>query len=675
MIYLYINCQQHTMTYYKVLYKKDYYIGNNIDGFMKITNNKQFGQIWFVLDLSGSMIGDGVEGIRYWYNRDVNKIHKYIGFDNNSWMINNINDIKTDRGSTHPEKGFELLIKTHKKKQANIIFITDGEFSSCYNIDWQFFADAYDEINLTYVGFCGDNVNNMKNMENYIGKFTYTYIKTLKKFKETYDELVELVTYNPEYLVNIKGENKEEIKLDIDTVFKIKCTKLINTEVDIKKIKISLKHLSEFFSENTNRFIDINKAREYMISINIYSDNIKELLDVNNEKNKLSILSKLGRNGLSKTKITRNLEFSKYNHNILPTRIVKEDVIKNNNNVITEHGIIYTKKYFNNMCDEMKNNNISIEQNNENILKNNLKYKKRNKKFTSNSIESSHPYNLCINGKTYKIPVFTFDLGIGFLDKLPDVNNTFNFNHILFNGEVSIFEEKGDNIYDKVFKCLDNNKKDIVHNKYFVSVYNLSKSNGSDLPNVDAAILLWLYRNIKNDIIMINGEEYHNYTDEGNNKIRTINYTTVINYIKNNYDYNIPLGNNGFSYVSYQHSYRQLAEPDIKILNDCIKKNVGDPDIPVVNVKLTEPKYFDGPFNINSVIHFRKSISQLLASYVDINLMTQLHYHKKFKNIVLVFGPTSVYAQYTIAALIGYGLINNIIVCKFSKKKYIIINR
>ena len=655
------------MNGFKISKDGDEYIGNDIDGFMKITNKKKFEQICFVLDLSGSMMGDGISGLQNWYNRDVNKLHKYIGFASDALIINNINDIRP-RGWTMPEEGFKLLIKQCTRRSVNIIFITDGDFDN-NNIDWQFFADAYDEINLTYVGFCGDYVDNMKNMEKYIGKFTYTYIETLEKFKETYDELIGLVSLNPEYLSpeSVKEIDHVEYKFNVDEEFKLKCINSINTIMDANILKKNIKDLEKFLMDHIKDFIYPDMARNYISGVVIYAANTEELLIANTVKNKLSILSKLGRNSLSKT-IIENAKYVKcdYDYKLLPkmTNNINDEKFED---IVVENGFAYTKSYYNKLKQQLLEKKISISDHHILVNIDNYNYRKRNKAIVSTKAKFSKPFSLNVNNNIYTIPPFKFCIGSITLDK-PHINDIINFSDMMFDGKNNIFLNDGDNVYKKVFSHLDHHKQKIIKATYFMPAYNKERKRNKDLPNVNAAIILWLHKNLGKDIIMLDPGTYYNHVK---GRLRATNFTSVINYIKHNYDYNIKRSENGFSYVSYQHSDLGVNNDIIKAINSVIVNDKeGSPDIPVADIKLTEPKYVDNRINKNCYNNFENSVTQLLASYVDINLMAQLNYHTGFKEMIIVLGPFAAYAQYTMAALIGFDLLDCSTMCIYYRNTY-----
>ena len=293
---------------YKIEQNGAEYIGNNVDGFMKISDTLKQNKTYFVLDASGSMgWNNGINVLLSWIKKDIDNKHAYILFGSDAKVytareaIDQLND--TMLGCTNPENGFMKLIEIAKEDEVDVIFLTDGKFSSNFNIDWSFLVDSFKKINLTYVGYKNDKMDNTTNMRKYL-EFTYTFVKNANTAIEYYDTLMSYIKMNPDYIVKYEKE-MVEYKMNLNEHFGLLCTKIVNTINDPIKVGLEIQKLQKMYNDNKQKFKNKSQIREYIKNIVEYRKDIIMKLSQDKDKGLLEIKSKLGRNNIYKLKINQ----------------------------------------------------------------------------------------------------------------------------------------------------------------------------------------------------------------------------------------------------------------------------------------------------------------------------------------------------------------------------------
>jgi hypothetical protein len=205
---------------------------------------------------------------------------------------------------------------------------------------------------------------------------------------------------------------------------------------------------------------------------------------------------------------------------------------------------------------------------------------------------------------------------------------------------------------------------DVICNiNYFLAAINKSKKGGKrDLPNVNAAVVLWLLRHHERDVIFMDPLDFINnpLLATSSTPVKLSNLSVVVRWIKKNIKYDVPINSNadrktGEIFVNYQRGQGTPSTKDRKAILDYIQ----DSDASILNIKLTPGKYNYSGSNYGApkmcYKEFNNSVAQVVNQFTDFNEYLQFKNKRSMKCMYLVMDEFSGYAMYTIAALVGFG--------------------
>jgi hypothetical protein len=234
-------------------------------------------------------------------------------------------------------------------------------------------------------------------------------------------------------------------------------------------------------------------------------------------------------------------------------------------------------------------------------------------------------------------------------------------------GKGNLFENIYENrstttIFDRVNNFMLRNIDKIKESDYFISAINKSKKSGKkDLPNVNAAVIMWLLRHHEKDVIFMDPIDFLKdpFLATSSTPLKAINFSVVVRWIEKNIKYDLPVAprhsNTGSVFVNYQRGQGVPTENEKRNIIRYIQR----PSAAFVHVKLTPGKYdYSGK---NSGIpkmcysEFEDSVAQLVNQFTDLNEYIRFNGDTSLKRMYLVMDEFSGYSMFTIAALVGLG--------------------
>ena len=234
------------------------------------------------------------------------------------------------------------------------------------------------------------------------------------------------------------------------------------------------------------------------------------------------------------------------------------------------------------------------------------------------------------------------------------------------NGKSNLFDNCYGNQYTTIFDRVNNfileNFIDIKESICFISAINKSKKVGKkDLPNVNAAVIMWLLKNHEKDVIFIDPIDFLKdpFLATSSTPLKAINFSVFVRWIKKNIKYDIPISprhsNSGLVFVNYQ---RGQGKPTTIEKNKIIQY-IKNPSAHFVNIHLTPGKYdYSGKNDgIPKMCYdeFEDSVSQLVNQFTDFKEYLQFTDNTLVNRMYLVMDEFSGYSMFTIAALVGLG--------------------
>lgn len=248
-------------------------------------------------------------------------------------------------------------------------------------------------------------------------------------------------------------------------------------------------------------------------------------------------------------------------------------------------------------------------------------------------------------------------------------------------GKGNLFENTYGNrsttIFDRVNNFMLRNIDKIKESDYFIAAINKSKKSGKkDLPNVNAAVIMWLLRHHEKDVIFMDPIDFLKdpFLATSSTPLKAINFSVVVRWIEKNIKYDLPVAprhsNTGAVFVNYQRGQGVPTEDEKRNIIRYIQR----PSAAFVHVKLTPGKYDYSGKNSGMpkmcYSGFEASVAQLVNQFTDFNEYLRFKGDTSLKRMYLVMDEFSGYSMFTIAALIGLGFDNFTTVLTYHQGSY-----
>lgn len=223
------------------------------------------------------------------------------------------------------------------------------------------------------------------------------------------------------------------------------------------------------------------------------------------------------------------------------------------------------------------------------------------------------------------------------------------------------YGSRSTNILDRVKNFMMKHRDVIDETDYFIAAIN-KKGGKRDLPNVNAAVVLWLLRYHMRDVIFMDPLDFINNPMLAitTTPVSLTNLSVVVRWIKKKLAYDIPIDkhsdrNVGETFVNYQRGSGSPAFREKQAILDYIR----DQDASFLNIKLTPGNYDYKGKNAGvpklCYKEFNNSVAQLVNQFTDFNEYLNFKNKTTVKRMYLVLDEFSGYSMYTIAALVGFG--------------------
>jgi len=311
-----------------------------------------------------------------------------------------------------------------------------------------------------------------------------------------------------------------------------------------------------------------------------------------------------------------------------------------------------------------------------------------NEEFNNYSKVKAKGHVLTIRGQSANIPgqlVCTGQFTVP--AKKIDFKKVLNLSEFFFPESGShIFSKKygsrETNIYERVQAFIMEQYDTVRNADYFIVAINLTKKNGKrDIPNVNAAVLLWLLRYHGRDVIFMDPVDFLKdpFLATKSTPIKMTNFSVVVRWIEQNIKYDVPMDNMGDiktseEFVNYQ---RGQGVPNPREKNAIIRY-LKNPNVTFLNIKLAPGKYdYKGKLSGMPKLcykEFGESVAQIVNQFTDFNEYLQFKDKESVRRMYLVMDEFSGYSMFTIAALKGFGFDKITTVLCYCKGKYTSFN-
>jgi len=225
------------------------------------------------------------------------------------------------------------------------------------------------------------------------------------------------------------------------------------------------------------------------------------------------------------------------------------------------------------------------------------------------------------------------------------------------------YGNRSTNIFDRVQNFMVKHIDVVRETDYFIAAINKNKKGGkTDLPNVNAAVVLWLLRHHERDVIFMDPLDFikNPMLATTTTPVKLSNLSVVVRWIDQKIKYDVPIDSNadrknGEIFVNYQRGRGVPSSRERQAILDY----VGDNNASILHIKLTPGKYdYNGStYGVPKLCYseFNSSVAQVVNQFTDFNEYLRFKNKTSMKRMYLVMDEFSGYSMYTIAALVGFG--------------------